>query len=545
MRWNLTILAALLVAACETPGKPAQSAPEPVPLFKGMGAHKRTVSTTSAKAQEYFDQGLALNYGFNHDEAVRSYAEAARIDPDCAMAWWGQAYALGPNYNLPFHEENFRKAYAAIREAVARKGKATPAERDLIDALALRFEKEPHPDRLPLDHAYSEAMAKLWKKYPRDDDIGVLYADSLMVLNPWNLWNKDGSPDKNTPEIVATLERVMEINPNHPGANHLYIHAVEASRNPGRAEAAADRLRGLVPGSGHLVHMPAHIYVQIGRYMDAIECNEEASKRDSEYFARRGTQGIYHFYHVHNDHFLVWSAMFSGRDKDALSRCDIMVRNLPEAFHSEPAAAEFLSTKLHVLIRFGRWEEVLKSPAQRKDQPYAVAMWHYARGVAFANTKRFKEAEQELAKFDVAVKSVPADMSVFLTPGHDVLKVAREMLLGETAFKSGKPELAFTHLRAAVTAEDALRYQEPSPWMMPTRHALGALLMQQDKVSEAEQVYRTDLKRFPKNVWSLQGLTECLERRKAAEAKDVRRSFERARANATVMIGASCYCRTK
>ena len=548
--WHHLLLVAVVgLAACTTDRhvEPRQaSAREAAPLFEGMGSHCRKVSTSNAEAQRYFDQGLALSYGFNHDEAANSFAEAARLDPECAMAYWGEAYALGPNYNLSYDEDKHRQAYAAIRKAIDRKPSATPAERDLIDALAIRFEEDaPSADRTRLDKAYGDAMARVWKKHPNDADVGVLYVDARMNQNRWDLWAKDGTPNTYTLEIIETLERVFELDINHPGANHLYIHAVEPSPNPEKAEAAADRLLKLVPGSGHLVHMPAHIYIQVGRYMDSIACNREASRLDREYFARVGTKGVYHFYHLHNTHFLIWSAMYAGRYEDAVTACDQMVKDIPEPFLGAFAAAEFLSTKVHVLIRFGRWDEVLAMPAMRDDQPYARAMWHYARGVAYANTGKFEEAAAEAKEFEKQAAAVDKDALVFLTPAHQVLEVAREMLAGETAFKQGRDELAFRHLQAAVMAEDALRYQEPSPWMMPTRHALGALLVQQGRIAEAETCYREDLRMHPGNGWALHGLAECLEaREQTEEAAKVRQKFNEAWANATVTIQASCFCRT-
>jgi tetratricopeptide (TPR) repeat protein len=513
-------------------------------LLDGMGAHKRAVQIDKGLAQRYFDQGLSLCYGFNHDEAVRSFRAAARLDPDCAMVYWGEAFALGPNINLPVPEANAALAYAAIQNAVARKDQANPVNRDLIDALATRFAMPVPGKRKHLDEAYAKAMAGLWNKYPDDDDIGFLYADALMNLAPWNQWTADFEPQPNTLEIVATLERVMELNINHPGANHFYIHAMEASAEPGKAEAAADRLGGLVPGIGHMVHMPAHIYVQVGRYVDSMKCNDKASQLDRDYFGKAGPQGIYHFYHAHNNHFRVWSAMYQGRYEDALESCELTLRDLPAAMHADPGAAEWLAMDLHVHIRFGKWEAVLQAKSPRADQPYAVAMWHYARGMAFANTGRIEAARAEAAAFEKVVATVPKTQTVFIVPAHDVLKIPREMLAGETAFHSGDFEAAFTHLHAAVAAEDALHYSEPSPWLMPTRHALGALLLQRGKVAEAETHYRHDLRRHPGNGWSLHGLAECLERRSAtAEAAIVRKRFDRVWSNATVKISASCFCR--
>ena len=535
MKHLVTLTAVCFLSACAT---------DRALLFEGMGKHTRQVSTEHALAQRYFDQGLILSYGFNHDEAVRSFDEAAKIDPTCAMAYWGKAYALGTNINLELSEENAKLAHAAIQEAMARKDNATPVERDLIDALATRFEDPPPADRKHLDRAYARAMHALWEQYPDDDDIGFLYADAMLNLDPWNQWSPDFEPNPGTLELVAALERVLELNVDHPGANHLYIHAMEASADPGKAEAAADRLGALVPGIGHIVHMPAHIYMQVGRYLDSMECNDEASRIDREYFAKTGEMGIYRFYHAHNNHFRVWSAMYQGRYEDALASCELTLRDLPEELHADPSAGEWLAMDLHVHLRFGKWEEVLKTKAPRADQPYAVAMWRYARGMAFANTGRIAEARAEAEAFENVTASVPQEQTVFIVPAHDVLKVAREMLAGETAYHAGQHEAAFEHLRAAVAAEDALHYSEPSPWMMPTRHALGALLLEQGRVAEAEPYYVQDLKKHPGNGWSLLGLAECLERRGAtAEAAAVSARFDKAWAGATVAIEASCFCR--
>jgi tetratricopeptide (TPR) repeat protein len=535
----VTALSFVAVVACAAPQKSRAL------VIAGTGTYSHAVTAKDPQAQRWFDQGLMLAYGFNHDEAVRSFEMAASLDPDCAMAYWGQAYALGPNINMPADEARSTAAWEAIQQARAHTAGATPLERDLIAALATRYAMPVPADRKALDQAYANAMAALWRKYPADPDVGFLYADALINLAPWDQWTPDFQPKANTEELLAVLDRVMELDLHHPGANHYYIHALEASGDPGRAEAAADRLAALTPGLGHMVHMPAHIYVQVGRYADSIRANEAGSKLDREYFARAGQQGAYHFYHAHNNHFRVWTAMYMGNYEDALAACRQTLIDLPDALEADPGTAEWLVMDVHVHLRFGNWQAVLDAPSPRADQPYAVAMWHYARGIALANQGRIDAAKAEAKKFEEQVAKVPVDQMVFIISALDVTKVAREMLAGEIAYKAGDVEGAFAHLRQAVANEDALRYSEPSPWLMPTRHSLGALLLDQGRVAEAEKIYREDLRKHNGNVWSLHGLTECLERRgaDAAEVKDLRAQLAKAEANSTVPVRASCYCR--
>ncbi len=533
----------LAVAACT---------PKQALLFEGTGSHTRTVTTRDPLAQQYFDQGLALSYGFNHDEAVNSFKEAARIDPDCAMAYWGLAYAAGPNINWwkPFPEQE-AAAYEAIQTALKLSGHATPVERDLIQALSVRFDGSAPEDRTQLNRAYADAMAEVWKNYPEDADVGFLYADALMNLNPWDQWTPapDFEPKENTLEIVATLERVMQLDINHPGANHFYIHVIEASADPGKAEAAADRLGSLTPGLGHMVHMPSHIYVQVGRFEDSIRVNEDASRLDREYFAKAGDQMGYHFYHAHNNHFRVWSGLYTGNYDDALEAARLTLEDLPDAFESSPDAAQWLTMELEVYLRFGEWQEVLNLPKPLEDQHYAVAMWHYGRGIAFANTERISQARVEAELFEQEVARIPQDQMVFIVSALDVMDVAREMLAGEIEYKAGNIELGFEHLRKSIVAEDALRYSEPSPWMVPTRHSLGALLLEQggeEHIKEAEQLYREDLMESPENIWSMAGLMECLQRQgKDDEARALSARFDRAKAFASVTVQSSCPCRTQ
>jgi len=539
---TLILSVALLLGACATPE---------AHLFDGMGKHTRPAGTDSQLAQHYFNQGMAFAYGFDRDQAVRSFEAATKHDPSCAMAWWGMAMALGPDINVPMDAERGARAYAAVSRAMALRHQATEVHRELIEALSLRYDTPPPENRASLDRAYAGAMRDVWRRHPEDADVGTLFAEAMLDLRPWDQWTKDGNPQPGTEEIVQTLEHVLVLNPNHPGANHLYIHTIEASPQPEKALPAADRLaagddgRPLVPAIGHLIHMPAHIYVQTGRYADAVEANTKAVAVDRAYSKIVGPQGSFEFYHAHNHHFLAYAAMFDGQYDTALKAARELMDELPASALANPGVEEFTPTALHVYVRFGRWEEILKEPVPEKRHPYTHAMWHYARGVALANTNRIKEAQAEAKAFDKSVTAVPKELTIFVVPAHDVLRVARHMLAGEILFHDGHADTAFAELRKAVAAEDALRYAEPSPWMQPVRHALGALLLQAGLVAEAEATYRADLKRHPKNGWALHGLAECQNRLGAtAAAADTRARFDKAWSRSDVKIKASCFCRT-
>ena len=540
--WISLALTVAFLGGCTTPqGTTRAEAPRAV-LFEGMGNHHFPVTTKDAVAQTYFDQGLTLCYAFNHGEAVESFQEAARLDPDCAMAWWGQAYALGPYFNRTYNEKAHERAFEAIQRAVSLRGTASPLESDLIDALAHRFASPPPRDRAHLDKAYADAMERVWERHGDDDDVAVLYADARMNQHRWDLWSKSGQPNATTMEAIAVLERAMDINEMNPGANHLYIHALEASPSPEKAEAAADRLLHLVPGDGHLVHMPSHIYAQVDRYVDAVDCNRDAAQSYRDYFAAGGEARVYGLM-AHDTHFLMWCAMFQGREQDALDAYDTLFEELPEAMWRAPT---YRASKYHVLVRFGRWDDILATePPPEEDFHYLRAMWHYARGIALANTGRIDEARTEAQAFEAEVAQIGAGETLFFsTPVAMVMDVARHMLAGETEYKAGNHDVGLQHLRSAVQAEDALPYMEPSHWMMPTRHALGALLIEQGRIEEAEECYRQDLEHHPGNVWSLHGLTECLQLRGAeTEARDMQKRLGQAEAHATLDIRASCFCR--
>ncbi len=526
----------------------AQDPQARAPLFEDLGRFHRPVTTSSPEAQRYFDQGLLLCFAFNHQEAVRSFEEAARLDPRCAMAFWGTALALGPHINNPHVEEKEGKAaHQAARKALELSEGATPVEKDLIQALTRRYADPPPEDRKPLDEAYAEAMRKVHHTHPVDTDVAALFAESLMDLRPWDQWTTEGKPQPGTEEVVAVLASVFRREPDHPLACHLTIHALEASKDPGKALPAADNLRNRAPGAGHLVHMPSHIDVRTGRYADAVEANRKAIAADRRYIERGGIRGFYEIYRAHNFHMLAYAAMFDGRSAIALQAARDMVADLPmDLVDKLPEHLEgYLTIPLHVLVRFGRWEEVLGEPKPAPNRLVSTAMWHYARGVAFSVTGHLEEAEAERASFERAAEAVPEKFQIGNTPARSVMGVAGPMLSGEILFRRGKIDDAFEKLREAVRADEALRYDEPRGWMQPAAHSLGALLLQAGRVEEAEKVYRRDMEHFPENGWSLHGLAECLRRsgrtEEAAKAED---RFKTAWARADVKPPGSCFCRT-
>ena len=540
---GLAISTALLSApACQTERSPA-GVVTPT-LYDGFGGYHRDVSTDSDEAQQWFDQGLQLLYGFNHDEAIRSFQHAAEIDPDLAIAHWGEAYALGLHINNPqMGQEQSEKAFAAAQRALEKIDNASPVEEALIRAVAERYAMPVPEDRTPLDEAYAAAMEQVWADYPDDADVGALFAESLMNLQPWDLWTKAGEPKGRTLDVVATLERVLEIDPNHPGANHFYIHTVEASNEPERGVAAADRLRTLVPGSGHLVHMPAHIYARVGRWAEASDANVAAIEADRAYFAVAPEPDFYALYFIHNIHFLSWSAMMEGRYETAMAAARELERDIPQSFLKEWTfiADGFMPVTYHTMIRFGKWEDILQ---ERKPEDYrrlSLSLWHYARGIALANTQRVSEAREELEAFEEVAATVPEDWVVGNSAASDVLNVARHMLKGEIAFKAGNPDEAFAYLRTGVEFEDQLNYDEPPDWMQPVRHALGALLMAEGRHEEAKAVYLEDLEKYPENGWALLGLSKALEAAgEDTTSVDARRAKVWARADVSPV--ASCYC---
>ena len=536
----------LFVLTCAAAAARAETADgRAAPLLDGMGGHHFPVSTEVALAQRYFDQGMVLAYGFNHAEAARSFREASRLDPECAMCYWGAALVLGPNINAAMDLEGVPEAWAAVEKARALAAGATPREKALIDALARRYAPEPPEDRASLDAAYADAMREVSGRFPDDAEAATLFAEALMDTMPWDYWRADGEPKEATREVLATLERVMERHPDHPGANHLYIHAVEAVR-PELGVAAADRLGSLAPGAGHLVHMPSHVYLRVGRYHDASLANERAIAADQDYVTQCHEQGMYPLaYMPHNFHFLWAAATLEGRGATALEAARAMAAKTDTAMMREEGYGtlqHYWATPLYAQARFGKWREILDAPEPAADLVYPRGVWHYARGLALVRAGKTVDAEASHAAL-AAVLRDPALEKVTIwdiNAAADLLAIASEVLAGEIAAAKGDHDDAVHRLEQAVRLEDALRYDEPPPWHHPTRQVLGAVLLAAGRAADAERVYREDLERLPENGWSLFGLEKSLAAQgRTEEAKDVGRRFDSAWQHADVELTAS------
>jgi len=517
------------------------------PIYDGLGTYSRKITTNSAGAQRYFDQGLRFLFGFNHGAAIRSFQEAAREDPTCAMAHWGVALACGPHINFPLVPPPAAElAWQELGLARQHLAQASPVERDLVEALAARYAQPQPDDRGPLDRAYADAMRRVWQAHPDDADAGVLFAEAMMDLRPWNQWSHDGQPEPGTDEILATLEAVLKLNINHPFANHLYIHAVEASPHPERALAAADRMRDLQPGLAHNVHMPSHIDIRCGRWFEAISANVKAVAAAKRYRAVAGpATGILTFYDAHNQHMLAYAAMMTGQGELAVSHIQAMVADIPEGTLKEFASYSdgFVAMPYEVLLRFGRWDEVLAMPEPADYLPFTRAFRHAARGIALAAKGDVKAARGEQEQFLAAAKLIPADDIMGNNPTRDIAAVAAHMLAGEILFRDGQVDAGLAELREAVKGDDALHYDEPPPWILPARHSLGAALMQAGRYAEAEQVYRDDLRHLPDNGWSLFGLAQSLDRQdRHQEAMEAEARFAKMWSKADIQIHSSCLC---
>jgi len=501
-----------------TPSPPAHSdSSGQVPLYADLGNLHHPITTRDPLAQQYFDQGLKLVYAFNHEEAVRSFQEAARLDPSGAMAYWGVALALGPNINAVMDKDQERRAADAIGRARAHAQKVTPRERDFIEALATRYSVQPDAKRRALDERYAEAMQRLSQRYPDDTDAAVLYAEALMDLRPWDFWQPNGQPQPGTSEILAVLEWVLKRKPDHPGACHYYIHAVEASPHPERALPCAEQLPELMPGAGHLVHMPAHIYMRLGLYDKVTERNIHAVATDQRYLGDKKVEGLYptHYY-PHNIHFL-WAALLTqGRSAEALRTARDLVKTVPiKNVQDEPVLEVFTAAPLLTLVRFGQWEQILREPPPAGDLRYTAAVWHYARGMAQVAKRQLKEAEFEQQAVAGLAEAMPPDRVAGNSTAKELARVAALVLAGQIAAKRGQLETAIEHLQAAVAVEDRLKYNEPPDWPYSVRQSLGAVFLEGGRAVEAEAVFREDLRRHPENGWALYGLTQALRKKHA------------------------------
>jgi hypothetical protein len=478
------------------------------PIFKGLGDHHHKITTRNARTQLLFDQGIRLTFGFNHAEAIRSFREGARLDPHCAMCWWGVALALGSNINLPMPDDAVKPAWQALQNAIALKRYASAEERDWIDALAQRYAPDVKADRTKLDEAYAQAMGALWKKYPNDLDAGTFYAEAMMDTQPWDYWQNDGvTPKGHALEIVATLEGIIKRAPNHPGALHLYIHSVEGTTTPERAEAAADRLETLMPGAGHIVHMPSHIYYRVGRYADAAKVNTLAALVDEQYIAACHAQGFYPVgYYGHNIHFLWTSSEMQGRYRDAIDAARRLVKAVgPDAAKLGPQAQLYYFTPVATLLRFGKWDEVLAEPMPAADLKLDLVIAHLARGFAFANKGDAVNANLERTALAALVDD-SALAAYSGIPAKDMAQISLDELDGEIARTSGDLTSAITHFTAAAAREHALPYTEPPYWHQPVSQLLGAVLLQAGRPQQAEAVYRESLMTYRLDGWVLYGL---------------------------------------
>ena len=549
-------LAAL--AGCRNPGasqvlEPAVSPPElamvGAHLLEGLGDHHFPVTTDHPEVQRWFDQGLMLTFGFNHDAAERSFLKATELDPDCAMCWWGAALVLGPHVNAAMDPADNADAWTRLQRAQALAPNASEREQAFIHALAARFAEDPPADRRPLDRAYADATRRLVQQRPDDLDAAVFHAEALMDLQPWDYYDERQQPKGNTAEVIATLESVMARDPDHAGALHLYVHAVEASSDPQRGADAADRLRTLVPGSGHLVHMPAHIYSRVGRWHDAVIANQRAIEADDAYLAicRGNTQGVYPLGYVpHNHHFLWFAASMEGGSAvaGAAARTTAEHTDLPELMRQEGFAGlqHYWLTPWFDRVRFGRWEEITTAPNPAPDLPYVTAIWHYAQAMAAVRQQRLDDAAQHLdALRPIASDPLMERLTVWdRYPLAHAARIAERTVTAELAAAHGDHDAAVAALEEAVAIEDRIPYDEPPGWHAPVRQTLGAILLDAGRAAEAERTYREELRRNPGNGWSLFGLAQSLRAQgKADEASAAQRDFALAWQHADVEVTAS------
>jgi tetratricopeptide (TPR) repeat protein len=493
----------------------AMGTAKPVTMMTGLGDLHHPVSTKNAQAQEFFDQGLRLIYAFNHDEAARSFRKVAELDPKLAMAYWGIAEAVGPNYNDPASEDRFKQAHEAIQKAVDLSGSASDSERGYILAMAKRFPADPKSDRRKAAEDYRDAMREVVKNNPDDLDAATLFAESGMNLHPWGLWHRDGTPEAGTEEIVATLESVIKRDPNHLGALHYYIHTVEASNSPERALAGANRLASLAPAAGHIVHMPAHIYIRTGDYAAAAKTNEEAAALDRAYIQRSGAQGIYPMmYYSHNLHFIAMCSAMTGDYAESHKAAEMLATHVAPAVKDMPPLEGFMTIPMAVDVRFHKWDAILATKEPSAEMKATTGFWHFARGMALAGKGRTSEAEAEYKIVADAEKATSPD-AIFQMPVNnktkDILKIAENVLGAQVALAKKDNAAAVGRLREAVAVQDMLKYDEPQDWFFPVRESLGGVLLMSGDATGAEQVFREDLAKNLRNPRSLFGLHQALK----------------------------------
>lgn len=517
------------------------------PLFEGMGDHTHAITTADPDAQRYFNQGLVIDFAFNHAESVRSFKAAQTLDPTCAMCYWGEALALGPNINVTSNgvvvmsDEARKAAFAAIQKALELKSNASEKEQDYIDALATRYNGDLASPRAPLDAAYVDAMRDLHQKYPEDDDAAALFAESMMNTMPWDYWVDPDNPKPLTVEVIDALETVLERNPEHPLAIHLYIHAVEASSRPERAEESADLLADLVPGAGHLVHMPSHIYWRVGRYADASAANEKAAAVDEAYIAACNAQGFYPAaYYPHNIHFLWAASSMEGRSEIAIEAARKVAANVQIEMIEQFPGVEFFNTiPLLALTQFGKWDEILAEPPPPENFEFSNAIWHYVRATAYAKIGDLSNAKAEHAKLTPLREAADVKhLDTIYYPATQLLTIADALVQGEIAMAEGNSDAAIAHFRLAVATQDELPYTEPPFWYYPTRHTLGKALLTTGDAPGAESVYRADLEQYPRNGWAMFGLIQALEAQ-GKDASDIQERFDNIWAQADVTLTAS------
>ena len=525
------LCAVLLCVGAIAQGHDSHAQTQPVTLVSGLGNLHHPVSTNNAQAQQFFDQGLRFIFAFNHDEAARSFQHAAELDPKLAMAYWGVAEAVGPNYNDPADPARYKQAHAAVQKAIDLSMAASSSDQAYIRALAKRFPADPNSDLRKAAENYRDAMRQLVAEFPDDLDAATLFAEAGMNLHPWGLWHIDGTPEAGTDEIVSTLESVIKRDPDHLGAVHYYIHAVEASPTPERAFAGANRLAALAPGAGHIVHMPAHVYIRTGDYEAAVQTNEQAAAVDRAYIQATGAQGIYPMmYYSHNLHFIAMCAAMNGNYQESKKNAELLLANVAPHVKEVPPLEGFTTIPTAVEVRFHHWDEILKMPQPDPAMKTTTIFWHFARGMALASTGKVSDAEAEYKIVSDAEAATPPDL-IFQMPVNnktkDVLQIARNVLGAQLAMARKDNQSAIVMLRQAVAVQDALKYGEPADWFFPVRESLGAALLVNGDAAGAEQVFRADLERNPRNPRSLWGLHQVLlQQKRDYDAEFVQKQFE-------------------